>query len=106
MNYIRENGVERYLHGLEKRMELLKQMLGGFNDGRSKSFYCITATLLPIADLEASLDKTEQKIIADEIRLDDFKTKSKILKGFLNDFAARRGIELKLRKKVKVNVRK
>ena len=47
-----------------------------------------------------------KKIKEDEISLDDIKTKSKILKGFLNNFAVREGIELKLRKKVKANERK
>lgn len=81
-------------------------MLKSFDDGKSKNFYCIAATLLPSIDLETSLNKAEQKIKADKIRIDDIKTKSKILKGFLNNFAAREGIELKLRKKVKVGERK
>jgi len=63
-----------------------------------KSFYCIAATLLPITDLEIALKDSEQKLKEDKIGLDDAKTKSKILKGVLNDFAARDGIVLNLRK--------
>jgi len=102
LNFIRKHGIEKFIEQQRKRMRLLERMLKDFNDGRSKSFYCIAATLLPITDLETSLNETEQRIRADKIRLDDFKTKSKILKGFLNNFAAKEGIELKLRKKVKV----
>ena len=103
LTYIREKGVENYVHRLEKRMKLLGKMLEEFNDGRSKSYYCIATTLLPITDLETSLTKAEQKIEAEKIELDDFKTKAKILKDFLNKFAEKKGVELKLRKKPKVN---
>ena len=106
LNFIRKHGIEEFIEQQRKRIRLLETILKNFNDGRSKSFYCIAATLLPITDLEISLNKTKQKIEADKIRLDDFKTKSKILKGFLNNFAAKKRIELKLRKKVKVNDRK
>ena len=81
-------------------------MLNDYDDGRSKSYYCIAATLLPIADLEKALDKAKQKIKSDKIRTDDIKTTSQILKGFLNDVATTKRIELKLRKKGKSNERK
>jgi len=101
--YIQNCGIEKFVEQQKKRIRLLEIMLKDYGDGRSKSFYCIAATLLPVADLETSLDKAEQKIKADKIRPDDIKTKPHILKGFLNEFAAREGIELKLRKKVNTN---
>jgi len=106
LSFIRKHGIEKFIEQQRNRIKLLETMLKNFNDGRSKSFYCIAATLLPITDLKTSLNKTEQKIKADKIRSDDIKTRSKILKGFLNNSAAREGIELKLRKKAKVNERK
>ena len=99
--FIRKHGVEKFIEQQTKRIKLLETILKNFDDGRSKSFFCIAATLLPIKDLETSLNKTEQKIKADNIRSDDIKTKSKILKEFLNNFGAKEGIELKLRKKMK-----
>lgn len=99
LNFIRENGVEKFIEQQRTRIRLLERMLKNFDEGRSKSFYCIAATLLPISGLETSLKETEQKIKADKIRADDIKTKSKILKDFLNNFASKKGIELKLRKK-------
>jgi len=101
LNFIRKYGIEKFIEQQRKRIRLLETMIENFDDGRSRSFYCIAATLLPITDLEASLNKTEQKIKADNIGSDDIKTKSKILKGFLNNFATKEGIELKLRKKAK-----
>ena len=88
----------KFIEQQERRIELLETMLKQFDEGRSKSFYCIAATLLPITDLESALNNSRQKLKTDKIGLDDAKTKSKILKGVLNDFAAREGIVLKLRK--------
>lgn len=90
----------KFIEQQERRIELLEILLEHFDEGRSKSFYCIAATLLPITDLEIALENCEQKLKADKIGLDDAKTKSKILKGVLNDIAAREGIELKLRKRL------
>ena len=104
--FMGEHGLEKFIEQQRKRIRLLERMLTNFDDGKSKSFYCIATTLLPITDLEISLNETEQKIKADKIRTDDFKTKSKILKGILNNLAAREGNELKLRKKMKVTEQK
>ena len=101
LDFIREHGVEKFIESQKKRIELLEIMLKRFDDGRSKSFYCIATTLLSIEDLEKSLENSEQKIREDKIGMKDIKTTSKILKGFLNKVADGDGIELKLRKKVK-----
>ena len=99
--FIKEHGLEKFLEQQTRRIELLQTMIKGFDDGMSRSFYCIATALLPITDLETSLNEAGQRIGADAIRSDDVKTRSKILKGILNDFASKKGIELKLRKKAK-----
>ena len=99
LDFIKEHGVEEFIEQQKKRIELLLIMLKHFDDGRSKSFYCIATTLLSIKDLRSALDNAEQKIKEDKGESDDTKTRAKLLKGFLNDIAAREGIELTLRKK-------
>jgi len=99
LDFIRTNGLERFIEQQRKRIGLLEKMLKNFDDGRSKSFYCIATTLLPITDLETSLEKTEQRLKTDKVNLDDTRTTSKILKGFLSESAARNEVELRLRKK-------
>ena len=99
LNFSKEHGVEEFIEQQKKRIELLLTMLKHFDDGRSKSFYCIATTLLSIKDLKGALDNAEQKIKEDKSESDDTKTRAKLLKGFLNDIAAREGIELTLRKK-------
>jgi len=101
LDFIRKRGIDEFIEQQGKRIRLLEMMIKDFDDGRSKSFYCIASTLLPIRELEMSLDETEQKMKVDKIKSDDVKAKAGILKKFLNDLAAREGIELRLRKKEK-----
>jgi len=98
LDFIKEYGTKKFIEKQKKRIKLLNEMLKKYDDGRSKSFYCIATTLLSIRDIEISLDKSKQKIKEDKIGLENIKTRSKILKGFLNKSAYKRGIELKLRK--------
>jgi hypothetical protein len=52
---IREKGWAAFLEQQEKRMRLLENLLKRYNDGRTKSFYCLSAALLPIEELEAAV---------------------------------------------------
>lgn len=97
--FIQENGLKNFLEQQRKRIELLEKMLNQFNEGRSKSFYCIATVLLSIQDLESALKDSKQKLKEENVKSDDLKSKSKILKTYLNEIAANEGIELKLRRK-------
>jgi hypothetical protein len=99
LNLIKENGIEEFIKQQTKRIRILKTMLEDFNEGRSKSFLCIASALLPIQNLEESLSKSNAQIKDEGIDLKDLKTKSKILKSLLNQYANKQKIELKLRKK-------
>ena len=99
LKYIKTIGVENFVEIQKKRIELLEIMLEQYNEGRSKSFFCIATALLSIDDLENALKTSEQKVKADNVSVNDLKSKSKILKGILNELANKNGIELKLRKK-------
>jgi hypothetical protein len=97
--FVREQGLDKFLRQQRKRMGLLERMLQDFDDGRSKSFYCIATTLLPVTELKALLGEAERKIKVDKVKADDTQTKAKILRELLNGFAAKGGVELKLRHK-------
>jgi hypothetical protein len=99
LDLIKEHGLEKFLEQQQKRIKLLEKMLESFNDGRSKGFYCLAAALLLIPALETSLSDTERKMKVEKVGADDIKTRAKILREFLEYFAAREGIELKLRSK-------
>jgi hypothetical protein len=97
--FIKEQGLDKFLKQQAKRIKLLERMLKDFDDGRSKSFYCIATTLLPVTELKALLGEAERKLKVDKVKADDIKTKAKILRELLNGFAAKGGVELKLRSK-------
>lgn len=99
LNFIRAYGLEKFIEHQRKRIGLFEKMLKNFDDGRSKSFYCIAATLLSISDLETSLKKAVHILNTEVTNSDDTKTKSKILKEFLNEAADINKVELKLRKR-------
>ena len=99
LKIIKQRSQAEFIEQQKRRINLLETMLENFDEGRSKSFYCLAAALLPITDLEASIDKAEQELSSSHIELDDFKAKASIIRLLLNGFADERGIELKLRNK-------
>jgi hypothetical protein len=68
-------------------------MLKEFNEGRSKSYYCIAATVLEIQELKEILQKITKKTNGLDI-----KEKSKVLHIILDDIAQTKNYCLKLRK--------
>jgi hypothetical protein len=68
-------------------------MLQEFNEGRSKTFYCIASTVLEIEELENALREAEKHVEGLNI-----KEKSKVLHQILDNIAERKNYYLKLRK--------
>ncbi|MFX0023659.1 MAG: DUF3795 domain-containing protein [Candidatus Hermodarchaeota archaeon] len=99
LRLIKEKGIEQFLNQQQKRIELLDSMLESFNEGRSKSFYCISSALLAIEDIEKALKETFQVLKNEKIDSKDLKTKSKILKENLTKVAEEKSVVLKLKKK-------
>lgn len=98
LDFIKVHGIARFIEQQQRRISLLERMLRHFDEGRSKSFYCLAATLLPIPDLETALDKAEQEIRANCIMPD---VKARALRELLDGLAEGAGIELRLRRKGK-----
>ncbi len=99
LELIKEIGIEQFLTQQKRRIELLEVMLDGFNEGRSKSFYCIASALLSVQDIEKAIDESIIQIKDKEIDVKDLKSKSKTLRENLNKLAKDKAIELKLRRK-------
>jgi len=96
--FIKKHGIKAHTQEIKERARLLRQMLGKFNDGRSRSFYCVAAALLPIETLERSLNDAEKRVSEEGIDPKDLKTRAKILKEIINKTAEKKRIDLKLRK--------
>ncbi len=97
-NFIREYGLDLFLKQQKKRIELLEEFLERFDEGRSKSFFCLAAALLSLESLEKALEKIEKEIEKGSIGVDDSRAGGKILKNLLNNYAREEKEELKLRK--------
>ncbi len=93
IRFIQNNGIELFLRNQNKREEILKDMLDNFNEGRSKSYYCIAATVMEIKELEEAVLKAKN----DSNDL-DVKGKSEILHKILDEIAYKKMYKLKLRK--------
>jgi hypothetical protein len=93
ISFIQKNGISEFEKIQKKRRHLLKEMLRDFNEGRSKSYYCIAATVLEIEELREALTRA----ITESDGL-DIKGKSKVLHSILDDIAVEKRYYLKLRK--------
>jgi len=93
IEFIQKNGVAEFEKTQIAREELLKEMLQEFNEGRSKSYYCIASTVLEINELKDAVRKARQGSKRIEI-----KEKSKLLHSIIDEIAKRKNYYLKLRK--------
>ena len=90
---ILDHGIVEFVQDQLHREQLLKQMLEQFNEGRSKSYYCIAATVMTKDEIEQALEEAKQK--SDGL---DIKAKAKLLHSILDRIAEKRSYLLKLRK--------
>ena len=91
--FIQKNGMGAFEKQQETRETLLRAILTEFNEGRSKTFYCIAAAVLEIGELERVLENARVKS-----KGLDIKAKSEVMHSFLKEIADNRNYLLKLRK--------
>ncbi len=93
IEFIQKNGVTKFEKTQKIREQLLKEMLQNFNEGRSKSYYCIVSTVIDIKELKEALNKAKQRskgLVIEE--------KSKLMHSILDEIADKKKYFLKLRK--------
>jgi hypothetical protein len=61
ISFIIENGINEFEKIQKQREHLLKEMLKNFNEGRSKSYYCIAATVFELEELKEALDQAKKE---------------------------------------------
>lgn len=93
--FIKENGIDEFLEQQKIRMEILAGMLANFDEGRSKSFFCLSCALLPLDKL---LDLFSD-LKADVAESVDLKDKSKKARTLFTDAGKSLSISLRLNKK-------
>ena len=93
IEFIKKNGIDAFEKIQIIRDELLNEMIKEFNEGRSKSYYCIAATIMEVNELKEAMvrGKKEKKGL-------DLKSKSKIFHKILDEIALSKNYNLRLRK--------
>ena len=94
ISFIKQNGIREFEKRQGRKEKLLDDMLAEFNDGRSKSYYCIVSSVFDPAELEDALKRARK-----EMRGVELKEKAKVLHSILDQIAAKKQYCLKLRKK-------
>jgi Protein of unknown function (DUF3795) len=92
---IKCDGIDCFLTQQKPRINILEDFLKNYDDGRSKSFFCLACALLPLNNLNEI--HTEFK---NDNKPTDNKAANKQLKDSLQTAANELNIELKLRKKI------
>jgi hypothetical protein len=90
---MQKNGVDEFEKAQKIKENLINGMLREFNDGRSKTCYCIAATVMETGELEEALTHAHQN--SDGL---DIKERSRVLHSVLDEIARQRNYYLKLRK--------
>jgi len=94
LEFIKSSGLDIFMDLQRIRMEILTVFLKQFDDGRSKSFYCLTCALLPIDKLNECrkfIDSIDESM--------DVKEKCRKFKERIQLIANELNIELKLNNK-------
>ena len=91
--FIKKDGLEEFEKQQIAREKLLQAMLVQFNEGRSKTLYCIAATVLEIKELQNVLEEAQAK--SEGL---DIKAKAEVMHSLLNEIAENKNYLLKLRK--------
>jgi len=94
MALAQEIGIEAYNEEQTRKVEILRTLLSGYNDGRRKTFYCAAVNLLPLRDIENIM-----KQITENSSCSSLKEKAELAVSLFQNLAVRQGVVLKLRKK-------
>jgi hypothetical protein len=95
--FIKEKGIKEFVKQQKKRIGLLETMIEGYDDGRSRSFYCRASALLDPKALKGSLDKAK-RVTETGGGTGYTVQKAKALRGLLVEAARSEGIELTAKK--------
>lgn len=94
--FIQKHGLAEFRKSQKIRAKLLDQMLDEFNEGRSKSYFCLAVTILEIGEMEKALKQAREK--SQDM---DLKEKAKYLHSIFDEIASKKHYNLSLRKKIK-----
>lgn len=100
LKILKNLGLAPFLDQQSIRMHTFKKLLDHFNDGRSKSFFCLAATLLPLPEIK-QLNIEMNKILENAPNLLP-KERALQINKYIKQIAQKHNIKLKLRTPNKV----
>ncbi len=92
--FVQKHGLAEFRKSQKIREKLLWKILNEFNEGRSKSYYCIAATVFKVDELEKAIAKAKKSSKGLNI-----KEKAKLLHFIFDRVAEKKNYYLKLRKR-------
>jgi len=94
LKQIKNIGIVEFSNQQKGRIRLLNKLITEYDDGKSKSFYCLATSLLEIDDLKEAVFQTQEL----REQLKDTKQLAKQAKNLIKQRAKLKGIELVYRK--------
>jgi hypothetical protein len=94
--FMKERGIEEFIRRQRKRIGLLETMIDGYDDGRSRSFFCRAAALLDPPALKGSLQRAKKATAGGGTS--DRTGRAKVLRDMLAEVALGEGVDLTGRK--------
>ena len=91
--FIKSHGIRAFEEEAKRRNGLLEAMLAGYDDGRSKGFFCVAATVMEIGSLSRRWRKAEASSAGMPV-----KEKAKVMRVVLEGIAAAKHYYIALRK--------
>ena len=95
IQYIQKNSIDQFMKLQDRREKILIEMLENFNEGRSKRYYCVAATVMEIDELTEAVRKATEK--SEGL---DIKARAKMLRSILDEIAEQKKYTLKLKIKL------
>jgi hypothetical protein len=92
---VAKKDLKSYLKTLQQKQKILVELLAKYNDGRSKSLYCLAANLLPLAALREIMQHIKK---TNRTKKTDLKEQAKEISELMKSKARELKIELVLRK--------
>lgn len=94
LDQIKKVGLEKWLEEQKERQALLERLLKNYNEGRSMSFYCRTCAKMSVELINKAVKEANKKLVSEKVDKSDIKTKAKILKIVIKDFALKADVNL------------
>ena len=90
LRQIKDRGILEFIKQQEEKMIVLNKLLKEYDDGKSKSFYCLATALLEIEDLNEAIFEVEGICNSSK----DMKQRAKQAKRIIEQRAKVKGVEL------------